>query len=128
MRPAPPTRDYEVESQLVADALIEFGTSPVLELRRANTGAAKIADYLVRFGTPGQGDITGTIRVVPLRGVRVEMEAKIKGRKQNKNQVRFQKIMEDCGAIYIVFEQVADIYHGLEAAGVPHDILWADRP
>ncbi len=113
-----PPRTYEVESQLVADVLIEFGRLPWLWLWRSNTGAVKIKDSFVRFGLPGQPDIQGIIKSEPLRGRFFGIELKIKGRKQRPDQLRWQALCESCGGIYVLAYQVDDVWKAFAAAGI----------
>ena len=48
------------EAALLASILREFGSRPGLRLWRQNTGAARTSTgALVRFGVPGQADISG---------------------------------------------------------------------
>ena len=64
---------------------------------RQNTGAARSGSRLIRFGVPGQADITGIVR-----GRRIEIEGKTDDGRQSQAQRTFQARVSQCGAVYLV--------------------------
>jgi len=64
----PELREKHIQNEI----LRAFGTLPCLRLWRANVGVARIGDRLIRFGIPGQADLTG---ILP-DGRRLEIEVK----------------------------------------------------
>ncbi len=133
----PPDRDYENESQLVAETLIAFGSEDWLWIWRENTGVAygmsivkfalkkmmegqfreaiaiiKQANPIV-FGIPGRADISG----ITNKGRMVGMEAKIKHRPRSTDQKRWAAMFIKMGGLYIHFEQVSHVYEAFKAEG-----------
>ena len=101
-----------VEKQLQNEILREFGTKPWIRIWRANSGVARIGQRVVRFGIPGQADLTGIIA-----GKRLEIEVKASG-KQSLDQMNFQNMIKKFGGIYILAHSVEDIYEKLAAYGI----------
>lgn len=64
---------------------------------RQNTGAARTASGFVRFGIPGQADITGV-----LNGRRVEVECKAMRGRLTEQQKIFGQRIEALGGRYVV--------------------------
>lgn len=86
---------------------------------RQNTGAVTATDKagrkrFIRYGRPGQADITG-IRPHPHGiGQRIEIEVKCPGKKQTEAQINFQREIESEGGLYILATDVKDVIgHGL---------------
>ena len=100
------------ETQLVKQ-ILEFLQYKPGKFWRMNTGATKFQskgkDYFVRFGVPGQADITGIID-----GKRIELEIKIPGGVQSDNQKQFQQMIEDNGGVYILAYSLDDVVNGLK--------------
>lgn len=71
---------------------------------RQNTGAARAGDRLVRFGIPGQSDITGVIC-----GRRIEIECKSETGRQTPEQRNFQDWIEYGGGYYLLARSAADV-------------------
>lgn len=64
---------------------------------RQNTGAARTGDRLIRFGIPGQADITGIVA-----GKRVDIEVKTATGRQSLEQRTYQELATFAGGVYIV--------------------------
>ncbi len=95
------------EAALQAEILREFGGRPDLRIWRQNTGAARTAlGALVRFGVPGQADISG-LRLP--HGQRIEIEVKSPKGRQSQQQRRYQAMIENCGGIYILARSLEDV-------------------
>jgi len=133
----PADKVYETESQLVADALLEFGALDWLWIWRENTGVAygsglvkaatkqimmgKAKEALgilrglqpITFGIPGRADISGIL----LGGRMTAWEAKIKHRPRSTDQKKWAEMFVKMGGLYIHFEQVSDIHKALRAEG-----------
>lgn len=71
---------------------------------RQNTGAARTGDRVVRFGIPGQADITGVIA-----GRRIEIECKSPTGRQSPEQRAFQLRVESAGGLYLIAHSVKDV-------------------
>ena len=84
-----------------------------MRLWRANTGVARIGRRVVRFGVPGQADLTG---ILP-DGRRLEVETKSATGKQSKDQRNFQRMIERFGGVYVLARSVEDVKRELLRAG-----------
>lgn len=102
------------EKPIQNDILRVFGTLPTLRLWRANVGAARFGRRAVRFGIPGQADLTG---ILP-DGRRLEIEVKSPTGEQTTEQRRFQKMIERFRGVYVLARSVEDVRRQLVAAGV----------
>lgn len=113
------------ERDLLYLILSTWGAHPQLRIWRANTGVGWFANgqparktdkgaYAVKFGTPGQGDISGL--VLP-SGRRLEIETKAKT-KQSDDQKSFQKMIERFGGLYVLARSLEDVDRALAALGV----------
>lgn len=113
------------ERDLLYLILSTWGAHPQLRIWRANTGVGWFANgqparktdpgaYAVKFGTNGQGDISGL--VLP-SGRRLEIETKAKT-KQSKEQKSFQKMIEAFGGLYVLARSLDDVDRALAALGV----------
>ena len=102
------------EKELQNAILRAFGTLPVLRLWRANVGVARLGRRVVRFGIPGQGDLTG---ILP-DGRRLEIEVKTVAGRQSPAQRRFQEMMERFHGVYILARSIEDVRRELAARGV----------
>lgn len=114
------------ERDLVHLILFTWGAHPALRIWRANTGMGWFKDgeparktdrgaYPVRFGTPGQGDITGL--VLP-SGRRLEIECKTERGRQSDDQKSFQRMIVSFGGIYLLARSLEDVDRALAALGV----------
>jgi hypothetical protein len=103
-----------VEHQIQNDILRAFGTRPDLRLWRANVGAVRLGRRLVRFGVPGQADLTG---ILP-DGRRLEIEVKAPDGRQTPAQRAYQKMIEKFHGVYILARSTDDVRQRLEAIGI----------
>ena len=76
---------------------------------RANTGVARIDKRVVRFGIPGQADLTG---ILP-DGRRLEVEVKSPTGRQTRDQKNFQRMIEKFNGIYVLARSVEDVWNAL---------------
>lgn len=94
------------EAAIQQAILAEFGARSDLRLWRQNTGAAVTKQgSLVRFGIPGQADISG----IRSDGVRIEIEVKTARGRQSQAQRRWQAMIEKHNGIYILARSVDDV-------------------
>ena len=96
------------------EILRAFGTRPGLRIWRANTGVAKIGRRVVRFGIPGQADITG---ILP-NGLRVEIEVKSADGRQSPEQRAYETMIRKFGGVYVLARSVQDVREALSKHGV----------
>jgi len=99
------------EKRLQNEILRAFGTKRWMRLWRANTGVAQIGSRVVRFGVPGQADLTG---ILP-DGRRLEIEVKSDGGRQTEDQSNFQRMIERFGGVYVLARSVEDVERALAA-------------
>ena len=102
------------EKQIQNAILREFGTKPWIRLWRQNTGVARIGKRVVRFGVPGQADLTGIL----FDGRRIEIEIKSATGRQTEDQKNFQAIITRFKGVYILARSISDVYEQLGAHGV----------
>ena len=107
------------EKAIQNEILRAFGTKRWLRLWRANTGVARIGNRVIRFGIPGQADLTG---ILP-RGVRLEVEVKSPDGRQTEEQRNFQRMIERFGGVYVLARSVEDVRHALTQAGYDVEAL-----
>lgn len=104
------------ESEIVHSILLAWGAVPGLRIWRANAGVgwftngqpARKTDpgaYPVRFGVPGQGDVSGIVD----GGRRLEIECKTLRGRQSAEQIAFQAMIERHFGIYILARSVEDV-------------------
>lgn len=60
----------------------------------------------MRFGTPGQADISG---ILAPSGRRIEIECKSATGRQSEQQRRFQAMIEKHGGLYVLARSTADV-------------------
>jgi hypothetical protein len=95
------------ESDLVQAILLTFGARPDCRIWRANTGAMRDASgRVIRFGVPGQADISGLLAPT---GQRLEIECKSRTGRQSPEQVAWQAMIERHGGIYILARSLDDV-------------------
>lgn len=102
------------ESTVQQDICRTFGALPWLRIWRSNAGAARFGRQVVRFGLPGQADLSGILS----GGRRLEIECKKPGGRQSREQRAFQRVIESFGGVYILATCVDDVWKGLRAKGV----------
>lgn len=98
------------EKQIQNAILRTFGTIPQLRIWRANVGVACIGTRVVRFGIPGQADLTG---VLP-DGRRLEIEVKSLNGRQSREQAGFQRMIERFSGLYILARSTDDVRRALQ--------------
>jgi len=103
----------KTEKQIQNDIMREFATRSDLRLWRANTGVARFGRRIVRFGVPGQADLTGILN----DGRRLEIEVKSATGRQDNDQQRFEAMIKKFGGIYILARSVDNVLHKLKTAG-----------
>lgn len=72
-------------------------TNPVAIFWRQNTGAARTAGTVVRFGVVGQPDITGVVR-----GRYIGIEVKTAKGRQSREQVSYESTIAGVGGVYVL--------------------------
>lgn len=103
------------EKQIQNAVLREFGTRPACRLWRANVGVARIGGpgsaggRVVRFGVPGQADLSG---ILP-GGLRLEIEVKRPGCPQTPEQRAFQRMIQRFGGVYVLARSVQDVWSAI---------------
>ena len=102
------------EKQIQNSIVREFGTKPWLRIWRANVGVARINRRVVRFGVPGQADLTGIL----YDGRKIEIEVKSATGRQTQDQKNFQAMIEKFNGVYILARSITDVYEQLGAHGV----------
>lgn len=95
-----------------------FGTRADMRLWRANTGVAFAGSpsgagrRVVRFGVPGQADLTG---ILP-GGLRLEIEVKRDGPRPGQlspAQENYRAMIERFGGVYVLARSVEDVWTAL---------------
>jgi hypothetical protein len=94
------------ERQIQNLILLTFGTRHDCRVWRANCGVARIGPRVVRFGVPGQADLTG---ILP-GGLRLEIEVKTTTGRQTPEQRAYQRIIERFGGVYVLARSVDDVW------------------
>lgn len=105
------------------DILRAFATQPGLRLWRANVGVAKYGKRVVRFGVPGQADLTGILPVTLICpvcaaeagtvGARLEIECKKPGGAQFTEQQNYERMIRRFGGIYVTAYSVQDVWNAI---------------
>ena len=95
------------EKELQNAILRAFGT--ISRFWRANTGVAQIGKRFVRFGSPGQADLTG---ILP-DGRRLEVEVKSATGRQTRDQKSFQRMIEKFNGVYVLARSVEELRNAL---------------
>ncbi|MFA6242583.1 MAG: hypothetical protein WC655_16720 [Candidatus Hydrogenedentales bacterium] len=98
-------RERDIQKQIVE----YLSYRPDIKVWRQNCGAFVVGKRFVRFGIPGQADITGIMK----GGRRIEIEVKTKRGKLSPEQETFRKMIEDCGGLYIVARDLDDVLAAL---------------
>lgn len=111
------------ENEIQARIIAAIGSRPDVRLWRANTGAAQMANgQFVRFGIPGQADLSG----ITADGRRLEIEVKSATGRLRPDQVAFGKMIRRFGGIYIVARSVEEAVRQVEAAILRESIPGSD--
>lgn len=99
-----------------------YATRPWLRIWRQNTGMAQYSAVdgshrTVRFGLPGQADLSGILN----DGRRLEIEVKTARGRQSEQQQNYQRMIERFGGVYILARSVEDVTIRLQHEGYAHD-------
>lgn len=101
------------EQQIQQAILAALGARKDLRIWRANTGVAYGEDgRQVRFGAPGQGDLSGILR----GGRRLELEVKAPGGRPTEQQARFGAMVNAMGGLWAVVRSVDEAVAVVEEA------------
>jgi hypothetical protein len=114
------------ESHLQASILLAWGAHPRVRLARQNTGVGWFAKgeparktdpeaYPVKFGTPGQADITG---IIAPNGLRLEIECKTERGRQSDEQKLWERLITRFGGVYVLARSLQDVDDALAALGI----------
>lgn len=99
------------ETTIMRDILIALSQIPGALFWRVNVGVAKTPDgRTMRYGLPGQADISGIVR-----GRHVEVEIKTPTGRQSMQQRRWQTAVERAGGVYLVARSVDEAVSALSA-------------
>lgn len=102
-----------LESEIQAAILQYLATREDLRAWRNNVGVGVLnGGHHVRFGVPGQADISGILA----GGRRLEIEVKRPDGRQSEQQRRFQAMVERFGGVYILARSVGDVRSALDKA------------
>lgn len=95
-----------LEAETQAEILAAYANHPRVVLWRQNTGALAIGKRFVRFGLPGQADISGLIAPT---GRALFIEVKSDRGRQSPQQVTFQRFVEKHGGLYVLARSLSDV-------------------
>lgn len=103
------------ERDIQAAIMRAFAGDTRLRLWRANSGVARALDgsRFVRFGVPGQADLSGILA----GGRRLEIEVKTATGRQSPQQLAFGGMIRRFGGLYILARCVEDALKGIHDAG-----------
>ncbi len=105
----------QTEKSIQNAILREFGTRTDMRVWRQNTGVARMGARVVRFGIPGQADLTG---VLP-GGMRLEIECKTADGRLSIEQQNFRAMVTRFGGVYVVARSVSDVRRVINRFLVP---------
>lgn len=114
------------EAQVLRACLDLLALYPQVKAWRQNTGAV-VSEYkgkrrFMRFGLPGQADITGILQEPEPRGrgagIRLEIECKRPGGKQSEAQQEFQTMIQSMGGIYLLVDSADALAAALSEIGI----------
>ena len=114
MRPAKRRRSAAAESapdenRIQSFIIARLNIIPGVHVWRQNCGALKIdAERFVKFGVPGQADVTGVIRLASGIGQRLEVECKTEDGKSLPTQTSFGARLTSYGALYVIARELDD--------------------
>jgi hypothetical protein len=110
------------ESEIQKRILLAIGTRDDLLIMRRNVGFARdpVSGRAIRFGTVGEGDLQGVLRVAcncgRIFGQAVALEAKTATGRQSDAQRLWERAWTRRGGIYAVVRSVEDAVDALERA------------
>ena len=93
----------ESEVSLMRACMVAISAIPGTLVKRQNVGVAKTPTGVIRFGTPGEGDIA-----VVFQGRAIELEVKTETGRQSKQQQAYQVAFEKAGGKYVVVRSVGE--------------------
>jgi hypothetical protein len=109
------------ESAIVNEVIRALWDIPGVWIWRNNCGVAKPpgAKRAIRFGIPGQADISGMVMLdlgigLPL-GIRLEVECKVPGGRMSQEQKDFQARVESLGGCYLLVHSAEEAVRELQA-------------
>lgn len=102
------------ERDIQASILAAFAGDTRLRLWRSNSGTARspAGDRFVRFGVPGQGDLSGILQ----GGRRLEIEVKSASGRQSQQQLNFMEMIRRYGGLYVLARSVDEAVRGVAEA------------
>lgn len=100
------------ETALMREIMVAVSAIPGTLVKRQNVGIAKTPTGVIRFGTPGEGDIA-----VVYRGRAIELEVKSATGKQSEQQKLYQAAYERAGGKYAVVRSVNDAVNAVKDTG-----------
>lgn len=103
------------EHRIQNEVLAALGQRTDVRVWRANVGVARPLNdpsAVVRFGVPGQADISGILA----GGRRLEVEIKAPGGVQSAQQRAFQTMITTFGGLYVVARSAAEAIHAVNFA------------
>ena len=106
----------QYESVVQGEILKAYQNHPNIKLWRQNVGAARMSGgAFVRFGLPGQADISG---IIAPSGRALFIEVKSATGRQSPKQVVFQRFVERYGAVYVLARGLSDVQKVLSDANI----------
>lgn len=104
------------EAQIQQQILLALGGRHDCRVWRNNVGAARTQDgRVVRFGTKGQADILGVLRLPTGTGLFVAIEVKSARGRLRPEQRAWGAMVQAMGGLYIVARSVEDAVHAVDA-------------
>jgi hypothetical protein len=99
--------------ELIATLIIEIPRQlPGARAWRRNVGATVVADRFVRYGLPGESDVTGIIQP---GGIRLEIEVKAGKDKPTPEQLSYLNMIRTAGGIGLICRDVNDTIAAIRA-------------
>lgn len=100
------------EHEIQQAILLALGSRRDVRVWRNNSGVAYGKGRAVRFGVPGQADISGILR----GGRRLELEVKAPGERPTKQQTAFGAMIQAFGGVWAVVRSVEEAVAVVDAA------------
>lgn len=117
-----PTHEPLLEAALQRLVIARLNLLPGVDVWRSNAGGAKdgATGRVLKFGVPGQADVTGLMRP---HGRRLEVELKSKRGYQTPEQRAWQIRIEKLGGLYVLARTLSEaLVPVCEALGLPYVI------
>jgi hypothetical protein len=97
--------------EIIATLLIEIPRQlPGARAWRRNVGATVVADRFIRYGIPGESDVTGIFD-----GIRLEIEVKAGKDKPSPEQLSFLNMIRNAGGIGLICRDVEETIAAIRA-------------